>query len=119
VALVRCGPRADGRRPLGRPGRRYYEVRYEELVTDAEATPRKLLEFLGEPWDDAVLEHNQRPRDVQVRYAAFLTSRRAAAGEQAAIYRSRVGPVGLELDPLLRLLVRLVDGPTLRELGYL
>jgi len=55
---------------------------------------------------------------VQPRYAAFSTSRRAAAGERSAIYRSRVGAGHRELDPLLRLLVRLVDGPTLRELGY-
>jgi hypothetical protein len=97
---------------------RYYEVRYEELVADPEATLRKLLGFLGEPWDDAVLKHDRRPHDVQGRYAAFSTSRRAAAGEQAAIYRSRVGAGRRELDPLLRLLVRLVDGPTLRKLGY-
>ena len=49
---------------------------------------------------------------------AFSTSRRAAAGERSAIYRSRVGAGHRELDPLLRLLVRLFGGTTLRELGY-
>jgi sulfotransferase family protein len=97
---------------------RYHEVRYEELVTDPEAALRRLLDFLGEPWDDAVLEYDRQPHDVQPRYAAFSSSRRTAAGERSAIYRSRVGAGRRELDPLLRLLVRLVDGATLRELGY-
>jgi hypothetical protein len=97
---------------------RYHEVRYEELVTDPEATLRELLDFLGEPWDDAVLEHDRWPHDVQPRYLAFASSRRAASGEQGAIYRSRVGSGRRELGPLLYLLVRLVDGATLRELGY-
>jgi hypothetical protein len=65
-----------------------------------------------------VLEYDRLPHNVQARYAAFSTSRRAAAGEQAAIYRCRVGAGRQELEALLRLLVRLVDGPTLRELGY-
>jgi len=45
-------------------------------------------------------------------------ARRRAAGEPGAIYRSRVGAHRRELDPLLRLLCRLVHAGTLRELGY-
>jgi hypothetical protein len=97
---------------------RYHEVRYEELVSDPEAALRELLDFLGEPWDEAVLEYDRQPHDVQPRYAAFSSSRRVAAGERSAIYRSRVGAGHRELDPLLRLLVRLFGGATLRELGY-
>ena len=97
---------------------RYHEVRYEELVSDPEAALRELLDFLGEPWDEAVLDYDRQPHDVQPRYAAFSSSRRVAAGERSAIYRSRVGAGHRELDPLLRLLVRLFGGATLRELGY-
>src|SRR5215213_3907425 len=107
VALVRA--RGQGR---------YHEVRYEELVSDPEAALRELLDFLGEPWDEAVLDYDRQPHDVQPRYAAFSSSRRVAAGERSAIYRSRVGAGHRELDPLLRLLVRLFGGATLRELGY-
>ena len=97
---------------------RYHEVRYERLVADPEATLRELLEFLGEPWDPAVLEHDQRSHDVQPRYAAVSSSRRTAAGERSAIYRSRVGAGRRELNPPLRLLVTVLDNRTLRELGY-
>lgn len=42
---------------LGDP--RLYTVRYEDLVSEPQATIAKMLEFLGEPWDDRVLAHNQ------------------------------------------------------------
>jgi hypothetical protein len=101
------------------PAGRYVEVRYEDLVTDTETTLRKLLDFLGEPWDDVLLEYDGQPHDVQPRYLAFSSSRRAAAGDPAAaVYRSRVGAYRRELNPILRLLFRLVGGRTLRELGY-
>lgn len=38
---------------------RYLEVRYELLVTQPEATLRRVLDFLGEPWDEAVLHHER------------------------------------------------------------
>jgi hypothetical protein len=102
----------------GLPAGRYHEVRYEELVSDPEAALRALLDFLGEPWDPAVLEHDKRPHDVPERYLAFASSRRVASAERPPIYRSRVGSGHKELDPLLKLLVRVVAGPTLNELGY-
>jgi Sulfotransferase family len=100
------------------PADRYHEVRYEDLVTDPEGTLRQLLDFLGEPWDPILLDHDQRPHDVPERYLAFSSSRRTATARQPAIYRSRVGAGRRELDPLLRLLVTLHARRTLRELGY-
>jgi hypothetical protein len=41
-----------------------------------------------------------------------------ASTERPTIYRSRVGAGRRELDPLLRLLVTLLAGRTLHELGY-
>lgn len=97
---------------------RYHEVRYEDLVNEPEKTLRELLAFLDEPWDPAVLSHDRQPHDVPERYRRLASSRRRTAGEARAIYRSRVGAHRRELDPLLRLLLRVVSGPTLRELGY-
>ncbi len=99
------------------PGR-YHEVRYEDLVNESEKTLRELLAFLDEPWDPVVLEHDRRPHDVPEHYRRLASSRRRTAGEAGPIYRSRVGAHRRELDPLLRLLVRVVAGPALRELGY-
>lgn len=97
---------------------RYHEVRYEDLVNEPEKTLRELLAFLDEPWDQAVLSHDRAQHDVPERYRRFASSRRRTAAGQGPIYRSRVGAHRRELDPLLRLLLRVVSGPTLRELGY-
>ena len=42
-------------------GERFALLRYEDLVNDTEDTLRELLDWLGEPWSDDVLRHN----DVQ------------------------------------------------------
>jgi hypothetical protein len=97
---------------------RYHEVRYEDLVSEPEKTLRVLLDFLDEPWDPAVLSHDRKPHDVPDRYRRFASSRRRDTAGTGPIYRSRVGAHRGELDPLLRLLLRVVDGSTLRELGY-
>jgi hypothetical protein len=97
---------------------RYTEVRYERLVLDTEATLRPLLSFLGEPWDDAVLHHDEAQHDVAGRYEQFSKDRRAGAGDGAAVYQSRIGAHRREIDPLLRALVAVRAGSTLRALGY-
>jgi hypothetical protein len=100
------------------PASRYHEVRYEDLVADTETTLRKLLDFLDEPWDDALLTHDTGPHDVQPRYLSFSSSRRAMAGEAGPVYRSRIGAYRRELGPELRLLIRMLGGRELRALGY-
>lgn len=40
----------------------FHKIRYEDLVADVALESRKLLEFLGLPWDDAVLEHTAHAR---------------------------------------------------------
>jgi hypothetical protein len=100
------------------PSWRYREVRYENLVNETEAVMRELLDFLGEPWDPSVLAHDQKPHDLSTSYGSFSSERRVAAGEQAVIYRSRVGAHRRELDPVLRALLYLRSGGTLKELGY-
>ena len=37
----------------------YFEVRYEELVNTPETQLRKLCEFIGEPWDPAMLDYHK------------------------------------------------------------
>jgi hypothetical protein len=96
---------------------RYHEVRYEALVRDPATTMRALLTFLGEAWSDAVLDPDAHPHDVLDRYPAFSAARRRA-GDNAAIYRSRVGAHRRRLDPLLAIAVRVGCGLRARELGY-
>jgi hypothetical protein len=40
---------------------RFHTLRYEELVTVPRQSIGRLLEFLDEPWDDAVLAHSEAP----------------------------------------------------------
>jgi hypothetical protein len=93
------------------PAGRYTEVRYESLLGGTEATVHKLLDFLGEPWDDAILKYGKKPRDVR-------PHRRAAVWEQGPVYRAWIGVCRRELHSLLRLLTGLVAGRRLREFGY-
>lgn len=119
-AAFKWGDYIDAAQAVGRafsPGR-YYEIRYEHLVNDPEGTLRPLLEFLGEPWDDAVLDHANQPHDVLPAYAEFSASRRARSNDNSAVYRSRVGAHRKERDPVLSALFRLQWGKVLRELGY-
>ena len=53
------------------------------------------------------------------RYQWFTAQRREAGGDEATIYRSRIGAGGASLDPLLRTLLRRRHGELLRDLGYL
>jgi hypothetical protein len=100
------------------PPDRYYELRYEDVVADPEKALRALFEFLGEPWEDGVLDYATKPHDVARKYTTEAEQRRAAARVESAIYPSRVGTYRRELDPFLRLLVWIFSGPTLRKLGY-
>jgi Sulfotransferase family len=100
------------------PPGQYHEVRYERLVNDTETTMRELLEFLGEGWDPAVLQHDRRQHDISTHYRSFNSARRRTAQERTAVYRSRVGAHRREMDPLLRVVFHLRSGGMLRELGY-
>ena len=106
---------------LGRrlPSSRFLELRYERLVADSETEARRLFAFLGEPWDPAVLGIDPERHSATERYRWFTAQRRRSGGENAAIYRSRVGAGADSLDPILRTLLRRRHGRLLRELGYL
>ena len=43
----------------------FLEIHYEDLVTDQESTTRKILEYIGMPWDDACLQHHKSERVVK------------------------------------------------------
>jgi len=47
------------------------EVRYEALVEDLESATRRVLEFLGVPWDASVLRFNEHARQKLVRSPTY------------------------------------------------
>ena len=117
---------ARGASTWRRPGRsarrwalaRFLEVRYEVLVADPEAELRRLVDFLGEEWDPAMLAFDRAEHDGTERYTQFTAERREQGGDGSAVYQSRVGAGRASLDPVLRTMLRRSSGALLDELGY-
>ena len=40
----------------------YLEVRYEDLIKDQELWSQKIIEFVGEPWDEQCLQFHKTKR---------------------------------------------------------
>jgi hypothetical protein len=41
------------------------EIRYQDLVTDQESVIRRVLDYIGAPWNDACLQHHKSRRVVR------------------------------------------------------
>ena len=83
----------------------WHRIRYEDLIADIEPETRKLLDFLGVGWDDAVLEHT---RHAQQRLAIRTPSYHQVTQPiyQHAKYRWKryeddFGPVMATLRPFI------------------
>ena len=87
----------------------WLEVRYEDLVDDLPSTARRATDFLGLPWDDAVLTYRDRLADRQINSPTYEAVAKP-------IYRSAIGRwqnYRRPLEPVLSLLE-----PLVRSLGY-
>lgn len=90
--------------------KRYFELRYEKLISAPEETLRDLFAFLGEAWEPRVLRYHERFRDL--------------AGESSASQVSR--PINMralarwktDLSEADKDVVKEIAGPLLQELGY-
>jgi hypothetical protein len=92
------------------PGR-YLEVRYEDLVSQPRETMAVVLAFLEEPWDEAVLSHQNAN--------VILPDSESSSKEVAkAIHTGAVARWRSELSKQDRLKIESWAGPMLRELGY-
>ena len=96
------------RRAIARQGPdfNFLLVRYEQLVSDTEATLRRVCEFVGEPFDPVMLEHHKTER------AKALSRSPEFSGAASAVYAAtgRAEPVPLPgwlLDGARRYAVRL------------
>ena len=71
---------ADGALASALPASHLLEVDYEAVVDDTEGQARRMLDFLGLPWDEAVLKFHETERPVrtasvnQVRQPIYRTS---------------------------------------------
>ena len=92
------------------PGR-YLEVRYEDLVREPEPTLRRVLAFLGERWDPAVLRHHEAGAVLSGRESSSEAVRAAVHGRAVEKWRERVS--AQEEAAIVE-----VAGEVLRGLGY-
>jgi hypothetical protein len=106
-AIIR-GHRARARLP----GDTFIEVRYEDLIATPEDELRRLCRFLGEEFDDRMLEP-QRVANVAVPSRKVWHTRTHAAIDDQALQRWRT-----DLEPWERDLFHLIAGRQLRAHGY-
>lgn len=93
----------------GRPG--YFEVHYEDLVTQPEQTMRRVLEFLGEEWDERVLRYHElqsttrdftampvsRDAVEPITHNALARWQRDMTEEDKQIFKEKAGELLIEL----------------------
>lgn len=104
---VRAGQMARQRPSLAA---RYLEVRYEDLVAKPEETLKRVCDFIGEPWDPAVLKFHEKERN--------LAGESSAEQVQKEIYQSAVARWRKDLSPEDRQAVKEAAGDLLMVLGY-
>lgn len=102
-----------GRRARARlPDDSYIEVRYEDLITATEDELRRLCAFLGEDFDEAMLEPH-RVTDVAVPERKVWHTRTSGAVDDSATQRWRQDLESWELD-----LFEFVAARQMRQHGY-
>ena len=85
------------------------EYRYEDLVANTEGVARRVFEFLGEPWDESVLQYQSRASERFVSTPSY-------ADVSAPIYDRSIGRwrnYARQLAPALPIVA-----PFVREFGY-
>lgn len=89
---------------------RIHTIRLEDLKADPEATMRPALDFVGEPWDDAVLHHADHVSDDDPPYPWTAEARRPIE-ERPPRWPER-------LDPAWIRIVERSAGERMARLGY-
>ena len=87
------------------PGLRFIEYRYEDLVANTRGVARRVFDFLGEPWDDRVLDYQRRASERYVATPSY-------ADVATPIYDRSIGRwrnYARHLAPVLEILAPFVD----------
>jgi tetratricopeptide (TPR) repeat protein len=87
----------------------WIQVRYEDTVADIERQARSVLDFLGLPWDDVVLEYHRRARQKHVHSPTYEAVTKPIYTSSVQRWRNYAA----QLEPCLPILQPFVD-----EFGY-
>ena len=94
-----------GARSLDALPNRVHRVRYEDLVAGTEEEARRLLEFLGLPWDPAVLDVQATAKRRRINTPSYHQVARPIYGEARERWRryaTELGPVMAKLEPFVK-----------------
>ena len=92
------------------PGR-YLEIRYEDLVTHPREVMMRILTFLEEPWDEAVLSHEQAGVNLP-------STESSSVAVSQAVNTKAIDRWKTELSEEVLALIEQQAGATLKRLGY-
>jgi hypothetical protein len=92
---------------------RFHTVRYEDLVLDPRPVLGRLMAFIGEDWDEAMLAHSSAA-------SPFRDATRFAQNPEAlgAVSTASLSRWQRDLDARDRRIFKRIAGPLLVELGY-
>lgn len=92
---------------------RFMTVRYEDLVLDPQPALERLMAFIGEAWDEAMLAHSSAD-------SLFRDATRFAQNPEAlaAVSTASLGRWQRDLDERDKRTFKRIAGPLLVELGY-
>lgn len=93
-----------GRRSLAALPQRVHRVRYEDVVGDVESEARRLLEFLGLPWEPAVLDFQMTAKRRRINTPSYHQVARPIYGdakERWRRYEIQLAPVLPKLKPFI------------------
>ena len=89
---------------------RYTRVRYEDLLDKPEGEMRRVLEFIGEPWDPCCLDFHKSGRVARTAsYAQVSQPLYRSSQDRWRSYRKHLEPVIPALSPLIEKLGYRVD----------
>lgn len=91
---------------------RVLEVRYEDLVLHTEATLRRILQFLDEPWDESVLSYYTRDRSCEPAEASTSQAQQPVTARSIGRWRTD------NMTPADRAAFQVHAGVLLQQLGY-
>lgn len=83
----------------------FLEYRYEDLTADTETVARRILEFLGQPWDPEVLSFHKKASTEVVRTPSYQAVTKPVNRKAVGRWR-RYAP---QLEPVLPTIRRFVD----------
>ncbi len=90
--------------------KKYFEIHYEDIVTQPESMLKNLFSFINEPWDPVVLDFHKQQRN--------LANESSANQVKKPLYKSALGRWKKDLKSKDKKKVKEVAGNLLVKLGY-